>query len=123
MFRAGYDIIFDAAGKSSFSGCKGSLTPNGVYLSTVPGLSIVFHMFWTSLAGGKKAIFSATGLRPVSLRLGFLKGLIQLIEAGKLKTFIDSRYSLGQVADAHRRVESGHKRGNVVINQDSLNNT
>lgn len=118
-----YDIIFDVSGKSSFSGCKRSLTPNGIYLSTVPGLGIVFHMFWTSLTGGKNAIFSATGLRPVSLRLGFLKELIQIIEAGKLKTFIDSRYSLGQVADAHRRVESGHKRGNVVINLDSIDNS
>jgi NADPH:quinone reductase-like Zn-dependent oxidoreductase len=110
-----YDIIFDAVSKSSFSSCKGSLTQNGVYLSTVLKLSILLQMLWTSKIGSKKAMFSATGLRPVPERLIFLKELIGLIEAGKMKTVIDRRYPLEQIADAHRYVEKGHKRGNVVI--------
>jgi NADPH:quinone reductase-like Zn-dependent oxidoreductase len=110
-----YDIIFDAVSKSSFSRCKGSLTQKGVYLSTVPGLPILLQMLWTSKIGSKKAKFSATGLRPVPERLIFLKELIELIEAGKLKSIIDRRYPFEEIAEAHRYVEKGHKKGNVVI--------
>jgi NADPH:quinone reductase-like Zn-dependent oxidoreductase len=110
-----YDVIFDAVGKSSFSRCKGSLTPEGVYLLTVAGLPILLQMLWTSKIGSKKAIFSATGLRPVSERLIFLRELSELMEAGKMKSVIDRRYPLEQIAEAHRYVETGHKRGNVVI--------
>jgi NADPH:quinone reductase-like Zn-dependent oxidoreductase len=110
-----YDIIFDVVSKSSFSRCKGSLTQKGIYLATVPGLSILLQMLWTSKMGSKKAKFSATGLRPVQKRLIFLNELIELIEAGKLISIIDRRYSLDQMAEAHRYVEKRHKKGNVVI--------
>ena len=116
-----YDIIFDAVSvydavsKRSFFRCKGSLRQNGVYLSFVFGLPILLQMLWTSKVGSKKAIFSATGLRPVPERLTFLKELIDLIEVGKIKPVIDRRYPLEQIAEAHRYVEEGHKKGNVVI--------
>jgi NADPH:quinone reductase-like Zn-dependent oxidoreductase len=110
-----YDIIFDAVSKSSFSRCKGLLTQNGVYFSAVPGPTILFQMLWTSKIGSKKAKFSATGLLPVQERLKFLKEVNELIEAGKIKTVIDRRYPLEQIAEAHRHVETGHKKGNVVI--------
>ncbi|MGB2957845.1 MAG: NAD(P)-dependent alcohol dehydrogenase, partial [Bacteroidota bacterium] len=105
-----YDIIFDAVGKSSFSRCKGSLTQRGVYLSTVLGLPVLLQTLWTSKTGSKKAMFSATGLRPVPERLILLKELIELIETGKLKSVIDRRYPLEQIAEAHRYVETGHKK-------------
>jgi len=107
-----YDIIFDAVGKSSFSKCKKSLKENGKYLTTVPSLAIVFQMLWTSKAGNKKAIFAATGLSQKKENLTFLK---KLLEEGKLKSVIDRRYQLEQIADAHRYVDEGHKKGNVVI--------
>jgi len=110
-----YDIISDTVSKSSFSRCKGSLTQNGVYFSAVPGLTILLQVLWTSKIGSKKAKFSATGLRPISERLKFLKEVIELIEAGKIKTVIDRCYPWGQIAEAHRYVEKGHKKGNVVI--------
>jgi len=118
-----YYIIFDAVSKSSFSRCKGSLTQKGVYLSTVLRLPILLQMLWTSKIGSKKAKFSATGLRPVPERLIFLKELKELIEAGKIKSVIDRRYPLEQIAEAHRYVEKGHKKGNVVITLEHNNKT
>lgn len=107
-----YDIIFDAVGKSSFSRCKGSLTHRGVYLATVPGLAIILQSVWTSKIGSKKAIFAATGLQQRKANLIFLR---ELVEAGKLQAVIDRGYPLEHIAEAHRYVEQGHKKGNVVI--------
>lgn len=107
-----YDVIFDAVGKSSFSRCKAALTRNGKYLSTVPTFRIVFQMLWTSMIGGKKAKFAAAGLMQNKENLAFLK---ELIEAGKLKAVIDRRYLLEQIPEAHRYVETGRKKGNVII--------
>jgi len=118
-----YDVIFDLTSESSFSRCKRSLAQNGVYLSAVLRLPILLQMLWTSKIGSKKAMFSATGLRPVPKRLAFLKELIELIEAGKLRTVIDRRYTLEHTADAHQYVEEGHKRGNVVITVEHDNET
>ncbi|MBD0379903.1 NAD(P)-dependent alcohol dehydrogenase [Paenibacillus sedimenti] len=107
-----YDVIFDAVGKRSFAQCKGSLTQRGVYLSTVPSLSLLFHMLRTAVPGGKKAIFVTAGLMQNQANLIFLK---ELYESGNIKAVIDRRYPLEQVAEAHRYVEKGHKKGNVVI--------
>jgi NADPH:quinone reductase-like Zn-dependent oxidoreductase len=110
-----YDIIFDAVGKSSFSHCKDSLTKSGIYLSTVPMPADILQMLWTSIAGGKKVRFAATGLRPASKKAKDLVSIREIIEAGKIKAVIDRRYPLEQTAEAHRYVEQGHKKGNVVI--------
>ncbi|RED55722.1 NADPH:quinone reductase-like Zn-dependent oxidoreductase [Cohnella lupini] len=107
-----YDVIFDAIGKSSFSRCKSSLKQTGIYLSTVPKLGTLLRMAWSSKFGGRKAIFTAAGLQQSKENLAFLK---ELFEAGKLKAIIDRRYPLEQTAEAHRYVETGRKKGNVVI--------
>ena len=105
-----YDIIFDAVNKSSFSRCKSSLKQRGIYLATFPRLAIILQMLWTSMIGSKKAIFAVGPEKAEDLI--FLK---ELIEAGKIKSVIDRCYPLEQMAEAHRYVEKGHKKGNVVI--------
>jgi NADPH:quinone reductase-like Zn-dependent oxidoreductase len=110
-----YDIIFDAVGKSSFSRCKRSLRQKGVFLSTFPTPTIMLQMLWTSRIGGKRAMFAATGLRPASEKIKDLIFLKELVEVGGIKSVIDRRYPLEQAAEAHRYVEQGHKKGNVVI--------
>ncbi|MGE1103230.1 NAD(P)-dependent alcohol dehydrogenase [Peribacillus simplex] len=85
-----YDIIFDAVGKSSKASSKKALTPNGRYVS-VEGQGIA---------------------KVLTEDLLLLK---ELIETEKIKAVIDKRYPLEQIPEAHRYVELGHKKGNVVI--------
>jgi NADPH:quinone reductase-like Zn-dependent oxidoreductase len=110
-----YDIIYDTVGKSSFRQCKRSLTQHGVYLSPVLSLPLLFRMLLTSLTGGKKAKFSATGLKPVPELRNLLAKVTELVEGGKIQLVIDKRYDLEQIVDAHRYVDTGHKKGNVII--------
>jgi len=111
-----YDIIFDTVGNNPFSRCKGSLTENGIYLTTVPSPATMLQMLWTSRTGGKKVGIAATGLRPSTEKTKELIFLNGLIETGKIKAVIDRSYPLEQIAEAHKYVEAGHKKGNVVIN-------
>jgi NADPH:quinone reductase-like Zn-dependent oxidoreductase len=110
-----YDIIFDTVGKRSFAECKGSLTKAGIYLATVPTPAIMFQALWTAKSSNKKVKFVAAGLRSASEKIKDLVFLTELIEAGKIKAVIDRCYPLEQTAEAHRYVEQGHKKGNVVI--------
>ncbi len=88
-----YDVIFDAAGKTSFSRCKIALKKEGSYLS----------------------VKSST--KEQTENLLYLK---ELIEVGKVKSVIDRCYPLVQTAEAYRYVETGHKKGNVVIILDHI---
>ena len=109
--RDSYDVIFDVVGKSSFSRCIRSLKQNGRYIIANPsGLTQLVRGLWTSITSHKKVIFEMTN--PKHEDLIFLK---ELIEAGKIKTVIDRIYPLAQIPEAHRYVEAGLKRGNVVI--------
>lgn len=105
-----YDIIFDTIGKSPFSASITALTKNGCYLQANPTVSQMVRGLWTSMTSSKKVMFEFAAYRVEDLN--YLKSLI---EAGKLKSVIDRCYPLEQTAEAHRYVEEGHKKGNVVI--------
>jgi NADPH:quinone reductase-like Zn-dependent oxidoreductase len=118
-----YDFIFDAVNKSSFSRCKGSLKQGGVYIRTIPTLAFFIQVLWTSIIGSKKAMIAAPGMRPSNEKINNLAFLKEQIEAGELKSIIDRTYSLEQIAEAHRYVETGHKKGNVVITMEDNSKT
>lgn len=110
-----YDIIFDAAGKSSYGRCQHILKENGIYLSTVLSPRIVLDMLWTSVLGNKKAKIAFAGLRPASEQVKDLRFLTELMEAGQLKALVDRSYPLTETAEAYRYFETGQKKGSVVI--------
>lgn len=105
-----YDVIFDAVGRSRYSGCISSLKEKGVYLHAVATPALSIRMRWTSMTTNKKMIGGT--LKPKAADLIFLKDLVERV---KIKPVIDRVYPLEQIVEAHRYVDKGHKKGNVVI--------
>ena len=105
-----YDVIFDAVGKSSFSGCMRSLKKEGIYLQAVATPALSVRMRWTALTSSKTLLGGTA--TPKTEDLMYLK---ELVEAGKIKPVIDRSYPLEHIVEAHRYVDRGHKKGNVVI--------
>src|ERR1700686_5327775 len=108
-----YHVIFDAAGKHSFKRCRGSLEPGGLYLPTDGAVNILLALK-PSRKGAKRVVFQLPPRQPKQDVL-FLKGLI---EAGEYRPVIDRCYSLEDVIEASRYVETEGKNGNVVLSVD-----
>jgi NADPH:quinone reductase-like Zn-dependent oxidoreductase len=104
-----YDVIFDTISKSPFSRSLRSLNENGTYMNANPGL----------FGGIRMRLIPGSSKRVITWTAGYttnnLLALKELVEAGTIKPVIDRRYPLEQTAEAHRYVEQGHKKGNVVI--------
>jgi len=113
-----YDVIFDVIGKSPFARSMKSLKQNGRYLLANPAPSQMIRGPWVSRRSSKKVIIGAAGQKTIDLI--FIK---KLIESGKIKAVIDRCYPLEQTAEAHRYVETGQKKGNVVITVEHNNKT
>ena len=101
-----YDIIFDTVYKTTFLACRSLLVDKGYYLTVGPAVMGLFHLLTT----GKRVIGGNAAQRIEQLE--FLK---ELCESGRLNPVIDRCYPLEQTAEAHRYVDQGHKKGNVVI--------
>jgi NADPH:quinone reductase-like Zn-dependent oxidoreductase len=105
-----YDVIFDILGRISFARAKNSLKPDGILLYASFKGRALLDMLWTALFSRKKVICALAEEKIESLLL-----VKELAEAGKVKVVIDKRFPLEQTAEAHRHIESGRKKGNVVI--------
>jgi NADPH:quinone reductase-like Zn-dependent oxidoreductase len=105
-----YDIIFDAVGRHSFRRCRRSLEQGGIYLAT-DGLRNLFLTLWTSRIGDKRVLF------PIPPRYTKKDVLLlkELIETGTYRAVVDRCYSMEDVVEATRYVETEHKIGNVVL--------
>jgi NADPH:quinone reductase-like Zn-dependent oxidoreductase len=105
-----YDAIFDAVGKLSLFGSMKSLKEGGVFLDAVHMMKRSVQAKFATMRCSKKILGgTATGLVE---DLIFMK---ELVETGKIEPVIDRRYPLDEIADAHRYVETGRKKGNVII--------
>ena len=115
--RAGrrYDVIFDVAGKSSFLRCRRALRSGGVYLTTAPSPAIMVQMPWTARFGSRRAVVAFTGLRSAAVKRADLLVLRELVDRSVLSAVIGVRFPLGRIAEAHARVDAGHKKGNIVV--------
>lgn len=104
-----FDLVFDAVGASSFRRVRGILSPEGAYLTTVPGEVLLDRLVT------RRARISFTGLRKDADKRPDLAELALLAATGILTPLVDSEYALDDVRSAHARVDSRRKRGTVVL--------
>lgn len=105
-----YDIIFDAVAKRSFGDSKKSLSPDGIYISTLPSVSVILHRYLIGFLSRKRAM--TIWVRPVASDMAWMQSQIQ---AGRIRIVIDKSYSLDQAKEALAYSETGKARGKIVL--------
>lgn len=105
-----YDVIADTVGNAPFSRCRASLKPGGRLLLVQASLPEMLSMPWVALTSGRKIIAG-----PADERAEDVKRLGDLAAAGKFRPVIDRRLPLEEIVAAHRLVDQGHKKGNLVV--------
>lgn len=107
---ARYDVIMDTVGNAPWSRVRGALAPRGRLAAVLATLSEMLGALWVNLTRKQKVVVGTAKVRAEDLRL-----LAELAARGIYEPVIDSVYPLERIADAHTRVDGGHKRGNVVV--------
>jgi NADPH:quinone reductase-like Zn-dependent oxidoreductase len=113
--RDAYDVVFDAVGRSSFGRCRRALRPGGTYLTTVPGLPAVLQANRPRRSGDRRAVLAFTGLRLAADKARDMALLLALAAAGDIMPVVGRTWPLAEAAEAHRHVDTGHKRGAAVL--------
>lgn len=110
-----YDIIFDAVGSAPYSRSKTSLEENGRFLMVNGGLLEMLLIPWITLTSRRKIIGGAAANKVDDLRY-----LAKLAKAGEFKPAIDRCYPLEDIAEAHAYVDTGRKKGNIVVTLEKV---
>lgn len=105
-----WDVIFDTAGTTKFAEAKRVLTPKGLFLPAEFQGREMLQALRAAIFGGKRVMLRVSGDSQENLQT-----IAGLMDEGEIRAVIDSHYPLERIADAHRRVESRHKRGSVVV--------
>jgi len=105
-----YDVIVDTAGTAPFSRSRRALAQNGRLLLILGGLGDLLAAPWVSLTSKRKVIAGPAAERAEDLQL-----LAKLAETGEFRAVIDRRYPFEAIVEAHRYVDTGRKRGSVVV--------
>jgi NADPH:quinone reductase-like Zn-dependent oxidoreductase len=110
--RAGktYDVVFDLVQMSSYSGAIAALNPKGRYIVANPLFASLLRARWTNRVGDKKVLTQFAVSEPRDLVI-----LKELAEAGAIRAVIDREYPLEWAAEAHAYVDSGRRKGTVVL--------
>lgn len=113
--RDAYDVVFDTVATSSFRRCRRALRPGGVYLTTAPSPVAALQMLLTGRSTRRRARLAFTGLRPQAAKAADMATLLALADQGVIRPVVDRRHALTDAAAAHRLVDSGRKRGTVLL--------
>lgn len=104
-----YDIVFDAVGKTTFTQCKNVIKANGYYINAVmPFVGLKGPWHWLT---ARRHIVGGNPPKQSDV----LNVLLGMVAAGTLRPVIERVYPWEQIAEAHRHVDTGRKKGNVVI--------
>ncbi|MCB9914652.1 MAG: NAD(P)-dependent alcohol dehydrogenase [Planctomycetes bacterium] len=105
-----WDVIFDTVGATTFGHACRALAPKGRFLATVMTAREVVQILRTAVTRGRRVLGGVTPEHRADLTL-----LAQLAEQGHYRPLVDRTYALDDVVEAHRYVDQGRKRGNVVV--------
>ena len=110
-----YDVIFDTLGVSSFSAAKPALKEHGRFVCPVLKLPLLRDMIASRFVGTKRALFAAVGMEKPEVHRKQVAEILDVVAQGRFMPVMDRTYPLSDLVEAHHYVETGRKRGNVVV--------